>query len=319
MTTFDAVNGNRGAGMPTAKELDPSESLSALFGAKLRKLRHGAGLTQRQLGAMIPIAHSMIARFELGTETPTQQVVEALDRLLAADGDLVDLWLHVVRTPIPDWARKYIHLEPQAHKIQTYSGHTVHGLLQTPGYARALLGNAVPGVGKRLEGLLTARLARQGVLRRPDDPTKLWAIIDEAVLRRPVGGPVVMREQLGHLLAVSAELENVTLQVLPFEQGAPAVMSGALTVLSFLDRQPVAYLENSQSGELVEHARRVSEYALAFDHLLAQALSPEASIRLIRSAMEDHRDPRIPTRPQRRRLAQVQPQQRAGRGVRRGR
>ncbi|MEU7566036.1 helix-turn-helix domain-containing protein [Streptomyces fradiae] len=304
--------------MPTAKPLDPSESLSALFGAKLRKLRTSAGLTQRQLGGMIPIAHSMIARFELGTETPTQQVAEALDRLLAADGDLVDLWLHVVRTPIPDWARKYMLLEKQAHKIQKYVALTVPGMLQTPGYARALLNDAVPSVGDRLERLLAARLARQEALRCQDPPV-LWAIIDESVLRRPVGNVTVMRAQLGHLASVSSELANVRLQVLPLDRGAPAVMSGALTVLSFFDRQPVAYLENSQSGELVEHTGHVAEYALAFDHLLAQALSPEASIRLIRSAMEDHRDPRIPTQSRRRRLAQVQLQQRAGRGLRRGR
>jgi transcriptional regulator with XRE-family HTH domain len=304
--------------MPAPKELDPTQSLSALFGAKLRKLRVHAELTQRHLGEKIPIAHSMIARFELGTETPTQQVAEALDRILGADGDLVDLWLHVVRTPIPDWARKYVHLEPQAHKVQKYVAHTVPGLLQTPAYARALLSDAVPSVGSRLEGLLTARLARQQILHR-EDPPVLWVIIDEAVLRRPVGGPSVMHEQLGHLLSVSASLANVTLQVLPFDRGAPAVMSGALTVLSFFDRQPVVYLENSHSGELVEQAGRVSEYALAFDHLLAQALSPEASARLLRSAMEDHRDPRLPSRSQRRRLAQVQLQQRAGRRLRRGR
>ncbi|AOT60616.1 MULTISPECIES: helix-turn-helix domain-containing protein [Streptomyces] len=304
--------------MPTAKPLDPSESLSALFGAKLRKLRTSAGLTQRQLGGMIPIAHSMIARFELGTETPTQQVAEALDRLLAADGDLVDLWLHVVRTPIPDWARKYMLLEKQACKIQKYMAHTVPGLLQTPAYARELLTVAVPAMS-RLESMLRARLSRRTLLYR-DDPPVLWTILDEAVLLRPIGGPDVMREQLGHLLSVSAGLANVTLQVLPYDRGAHPVLGGSLTVLSFLDRPSVAYLENSHSGELVESSGRVHNYALAFDHLLAQALSPQASARLIRNVMEEsYRDPRLPTRSQRRRLAQVQLQQHAGRGLRRGR
>ncbi|MFJ8694388.1 helix-turn-helix domain-containing protein, partial [Streptomyces roseolilacinus] len=297
--------------MPTAKELDPSESLSALFGAKLRKLRNAAELTQRQLGAMIPIAHSMIARFELGTETPTQQVAEALDRLLHADGDLVDLWLHVVRTPIPDWARKYMLLEQQAHKIQKYMAHTVPGLLQTPHYARELLTVAVPNMNGKLEDMLTARLNRRTLLYR-ENPPVLWAVLDEAVLRRPVGSPAVMREQLGHLLSVSEASANVTLQVLPYDRGAHPVLGGSLTVLSFLNRPGVAYLENSHSGELVEPAGRVSNYALAFDHLLAQALSPQASARLIRNVMkESYRDPRLPTRPQRRRLAQVQLQQHA--------
>ncbi|MDT9683266.1 helix-turn-helix transcriptional regulator [Streptomyces sp. TRM76323] len=304
--------------MPTAKALDPSESLSALFGARLRKLRTRAGLTQRQLGAMIPIAHSMIARFELGTETPTQQVVEALDRLLHADGDLVDLWLHVVRTPIPDWARKYMLLERQAYKIQTYSAHSVHGLLQTRAYARALLTAAVPSVGNRLEDLLEARLDRQATLYHDEAPV-LWVILDESVIRRPIGGRAVMQEQLGHLLSVSEALANVTLQVLPYDRGAHPVLGGSLTVLSFYNRSGVAYRENSHSGELIEHAGKVAQCALAFDHLLAQALSPQASARLIRTVMEDFRDPRLPTRSQRRRLAQVQLQQHAGRRVRRGR
>ncbi|MEU3630492.1 helix-turn-helix transcriptional regulator [Streptomyces fradiae] len=304
--------------MPTAKPLDPSESLSALFGAKLRKLRMSAGLTQRQLGGMIPIAHSMIARFELGTETPTQQVAEALDRLLAADGDLVDLWLHVVRTPIPDWARKYMLLEKQACKIQTYSAHSVHGLLQTRAYARALLAAAVPPVGNRLEQLLEARLARGATLHGDAAPV-LWVVLDEAVIRRPVGGNSVVHEQLGHLLSVSEAMSNVTLQVLPYSRGAHPVLGGSLTVLSFLDRSGVAYRENSHSGELIEHAAQVAQCALAFDHLVAQALSPQASVRLIRSVMEDFCDPRIPTQSRRRRLAQVQLQQHAGRRVRRGR
>ncbi|WP_149184983.1 helix-turn-helix transcriptional regulator [Streptomyces sp. TRM49041] len=305
--------------MPAPKELDPTRSLSALFGAKLRKLRVNAGLTQKKLGQKIPIAHSMIARFELGTETPTQQVVEKLDRLLGADGELVDLWMHVVRTPIPDWARKYVRLEADSHKIQKYVSHTVPGMLQTPAYVRELLTVAVPTVGDQLEDMLTARLARQKLLYREDAPV-LWVVLDEAVLRRSIGGPAVMREQLGHLLSVSEALAKVTLQVLPYDRGAHPVLGGSLTVLSFLDRPGVAYLENSHSGELVEHAGRVSEYDLAFDHLLAQALSPEASARLIRTVMEEsYRDPRLPSRAQRRRLAQVQLQQHTRRGLRRGR
>ncbi|MFF8385840.1 helix-turn-helix domain-containing protein [Streptomyces kanasensis] len=304
--------------MPAPKELDPTQSLSALFGAKLRKLRVHAELTQRQLGEKIPIAHSMIARFELGTETPTQQVAEALDRILGADGDLVDLWLHVVRTPIPDWARKYMLLEQGAYRIRKYAADTVPGLLQTRAYARALLSVAIPSVRKQSEEKLEARMARQEILGR-EDPPSLSVVLDEAVLRRPIGGTAVMRRQLGHLLALSSESENVTVQVLPFARGAHAVMGGSTTVLSFLDRPAVTYMEWSYSGELIESAATVAEYALAFDQLQAQALSPQASARLLRSVMEDYRDPRLPSRSQRRRLAQVQLQQHAGRRLRRGR
>ncbi|WP_229920713.1 helix-turn-helix domain-containing protein, partial [Streptomyces avidinii] len=97
--------------MPAPKELDPSASLAALYGAKLRKLRIRAGLTQRQLGDKIPIAHSRIAQFELGNEVPPEDVNGKLDVLLDADGDLIDLWGHIKRTPYPDWARRYMNLE----------------------------------------------------------------------------------------------------------------------------------------------------------------------------------------------------------------
>lgn len=305
--------------MPTAKELDPSESLSALFGAKLRKSRHGAGLTRRRLGAMIPIAHSVIARFELGTGTPTRQVVEALDRLLAADGDLVDLWLHVVRTPIPDWARKDVRLEAEAHVIQKFATGTMPGLLQTEAYAEALLDAAPPRMRRQTAGTVKARLARQEILYQASAPA-LLVIIDEGILRRPVGSSEVMRAQLGRLLSVPQESANVGVRVLPFPHGAHPIMSGSTTVLSFLDRPAVTYLEHSCSGELVEHAATVAGYIPAFDHLQARALPYQESADLIRNVMEDgYRDPRIPTRPRRRRLAQVQPRQPGRRGPRRGR
>lgn len=133
--------------MPAPKELHPTSSLPELYGAKLRKLRLRAGWTQRELGDRVPIAHSRIAQFELGKEIPPKDVSDALDRLLGADGDLCDLWAHIQTTPIPNWARRYVELEPQACKIRKYMAHTVPGLLQTRAYARALLSIARPSVG----------------------------------------------------------------------------------------------------------------------------------------------------------------------------
>ncbi|MEV0093291.1 helix-turn-helix transcriptional regulator [Streptomyces sp. NPDC050738] len=305
--------------MPAPKELHPTSSLPELYGAKLRKLRIRAGWTQRELGDRVPIAHSRIAQFELGKEIPPKDVSDKLDALLGADGDLCDLWAHVQKTPIPDWARRYVELEPQACKIRKYMAHTVPGLLQTKAYARALLGVARPSVGDKLEAMLETRLARQAILARPDGPV-LWTILDEAVLRRRIGGGAVMHEQLSQLLRMTTEMKHVTVQVAPFDLEEHPLLGGSLTVLSFPRRPDVAYLESSHSGELAEHQGTVAEYALAFDHLQAQALPPSASADLIRSAMEDiYRDTRRPTRPQRRRLAQVQPQQHAGWRLRRSR
>ncbi|MEV8225060.1 helix-turn-helix transcriptional regulator [Streptomyces sp. NPDC079167] len=302
--------------MPAPKKLDPTQSLEALYGSMLRKLRMKAGWTQRELGNMIPIAHSRIAQFELGNETPVFDVAEALDRLLKADGDLMDLWQHVVRTPIPNWAIRYVNLEPKATKIRKYAAHSVPGLLQTEGYARGLLSVARPSVGDGLDKLLAARMARQQILGRSKPPV-LWAVLDEAVLHRVVEQPSVMSAQLKHLLDVAESRNEITLQVLPFSAGAHPLLDGSATVLSFASRADVAYLEGSHSGELIEHGVAVAEYALAFDYLLSLALSPRASATMIRSVLEDlNRDARPPGRSARRRLAQVQLQQHAGRRLR---
>ncbi|WP_030677313.1 Scr1 family TA system antitoxin-like transcriptional regulator [Streptomyces rimosus] len=302
--------------MPAPKELDPSTSLEALYGVKLRKLRSRAGWTQQELGDKVPIAHSRIAQFELGNESPTKDVSDALDVLLGADGDLSDLWEHIQRTPFPNWSRKYMRLEAKAIKMRKYMAHTVPGLLQTEAYARELLHAARPNVA--VEELLAARLDRQKLLAVGNPPT-LWVVLDEAVLRRQVGSASIMRAQLAHLLRAQEASERVVVQVLPFRQGAHPAMGGSITVLSFRHRSDVVYLEGSHSGELVEQPEQVAGYELAFDHLQAQALSQRASVDLIRTVMEDtYGDPRLPTRSGRRKLAQEQLQQYAGRRLHRG-
>ncbi|KUF17824.1 helix-turn-helix domain-containing protein [Streptomyces silvensis] len=305
--------------MPAPRELDPTTSLAALYGVKLRRLRVGSGWTQRQLGDQVPVAHSRIAQYELGKESPPKDVCDALDRLLGAGGDLNELWEHVQRESIPDWARKYVELEARASVIRKYQAHTVPGLLQTAGYARALLTVARPSVGDRLENMVTTRLMRQDILNRAAPPV-LWTLLDESVLYRPVGGAAVMCEQLRHVLEAMARYDRVRVQVLPYESGAQPLLGGSATVLSFPRRPDVVYLEGSHSGELVEQVGIVTEYGLAFEHVQAQALGLDESADLIRSVMEgSHRDVRIPTRPERRRVAQVQLQQHAGRRLRRGR
>ncbi|MEV8566581.1 Scr1 family TA system antitoxin-like transcriptional regulator [Streptomyces sp. NPDC051322] len=273
--------------MPAPKELDPSASLAALYGAKVRKLRVRAGWTQRELGDQIPIAHSRIAQFELGNETPPADVSGKLDVLLGADGDLVDLWVHIKRTPIPDWARKFVAYEAGATKMLKYMAHAVPGLLQTEGYARALLRISRPrDTDPEIEALVSARMERQAILGGRVPPL-LWCILDEAVIRRPVGGRAGSREQLEHLLRM-ARTPHVVLQVLPFDQGEHPVMGGSLTLLSFERGPDVAYTESSHSGELIESAETVAEYALAYDLLQAKALPPDASLTVIRSAMEEY-------------------------------
>ncbi|WP_181766831.1 helix-turn-helix domain-containing protein [Streptomyces albidus (ex Kaewkla and Franco 2022)] len=273
--------------MPAPKELDPSSSLAALYGAKLRKLRSRTGWTQRELGDKVPVAHSRIAQFELGNETPPRDVSAKLDELLGADGDLTDLWEHVRRTPFPDWARAFVAREAKATKMLKYMAHAVPGLLQTEAYARALLRMSRPrDTDAQVEELVYARLERQAVLRGGSPPL-LWCILDEAVIRRPVGGVAVMHGQLNRLLH-SAGTPHVVVQLLPFDKGEHPVMGGSLTLLSFGKAHDVAYTESSHSGELLEHPEEVAEYALAYDLLQAKALPPDESLQVIRSVAKEY-------------------------------
>lgn len=302
-----------------AKAIDPQASMAALFGTRVRKLREAAGLTQTEVGARTHVVGSRITQIERATGAkPTLELTRALDRELVADDLLIDLWPYVYREAYPDWSQAFIAYSARAAVIREYSSHAVPGLLQTPEYARALLsmGHSLRDA-EHLEERVAARLDRQVRLTGPDRP-ELWIILDEAVLRRPVGGSAVMRGQLEKLLRM-AEEPNITVQVLPFDQGAHGALAGSLTVLVLPDGTQVAYTEGAHHGQLTEEPEEVERFVLTYDHLRAMALPPLMSLELIRSVLEvDYRGSRVPSRSDRRRLAQQQLQQRGGRQLRAG-
>ncbi|WP_189525559.1 helix-turn-helix domain-containing protein [Streptomyces sindenensis] len=293
--------------------------MAALFGSRLRKLRVAAGLTQAEVGALAHVVSSRIAQLERATGAkPTLELTRVLDKELVADELLVDLWPYVYREAFPDWSQAFIAHSARAAVIREYASHVVPGLLQTPEYARALLsvGQTLRDA-EHLEERLAARLDRQVRLTGPDRP-ELWIILDEAVLRRPVGGAAVMRGQLEKLLRM-AEEPNVTIQVLPFDQGAHGSLGGSLTVLVMPDGTEVAYTEGAHYGQLTEEPDEVERFVLTYDQLRAMALPPLMSLALIRSVLEaDNRAASVPSRSDRRRLAQQQLQQPGGRQLRAG-
>lgn len=301
-----------------AQAIDPRQSMAALFGSRVRKLRTAAGLTQAELGRMTHVVSTRITQIERSSGArPTFELARALDAALVADNLLVDLWPYVYREAFPDWARTFMAHSARAVAIRQYAAHVVPGLLQTEAYARAVL-----SVGRtlrseeHLEERLSARLDRQERLRSADRPD-LWVVLDEAVLRRPVGGQPVMRAQLARLLS-SAEEPHITVQVLPFDQGEHAAMGGSLTVLDLPDGAEVSYTEGAHHGQLIEDPEEVRRFAVTYDRLRAAALPPLMSLDMIRSAMEDnHHEASVPSRSDRRRLAQQQLQQ-SGRGRLRG-
>lgn len=292
--------------------------MAALFGSRVRKLRTAAGLTQTEVGALTHVVGSRIAQIERATGAkPTLELTRALDRELVADDLLIDLWPYVYREAFPNWSQAVITYSARAKVMRQYAAHVVPGL-QTPEYAQALLSTSRSlRDDEHLEERLAARLGRQTRLAGPDRP-ELWIILDEAVLRRPVGGSKVMRDQLDHLLRM-AEEPNITVQVLPFDQGEHDAMGGSLTLLVMPDGSHIAYTEGAHYGQLTEEPDEVERFELTYDDLRAMALPPLASLDLIRSALEaDYRAASVPSRSDRRRLAQQQLQQPGRRRMRTG-
>ncbi|MGW3656646.1 helix-turn-helix domain-containing protein [Streptomyces sp. NPDC005151] len=293
--------------------------MAALFGSRVRKLRTAAGLTQAELGEKTHVVSSRITQIERSSGArPTLELARALDTALVADNLLIDLWPYVYREAFPDWSRAFIAHSARAVSIREYASHVVPGLLQTEAYARALLsvGRTLKGE-EHLEERLSARLGRQERLGAADCP-ELWVVLDEAVLRRPVGGPAVMRAQLIRLLEAATK-PHITVQVLPFDQGEHDAMGGSLTVLVLPDGTEMAYTEGAHYGQLIEDPEEVSRFAVTYDRLRAVALPPLMSLDMIRSVMEGNpRGASVPSRSDRRRLAQEQLQQSGGGQLRGG-
>src|SRR6266508_3972320 len=218
-----------------------------LLGAQLRRLREGKGISRDEAGYVIRASGSKISRMELGRVSFKERDVADLLTLygVTEDGERAALlalareantpgWWHKFSDVLPTWFQSYIGLEGAASLIRTYEVQFVPGLLQTEGYARAvtLLGHAT-APDEEIERRVSLRVERQQLLTRPGPP-RLWAVMDEAALRRPIGGSEVMREQLSALIEATA-LPSVTLQVIPFSAGGHAGAGGAFTILRFGD------------------------------------------------------------------------------------
>ncbi|MFF9090052.1 helix-turn-helix domain-containing protein [Streptomyces sp. NPDC014991] len=293
--------------------------MAALFGARMRRLRTAAGLTQAELGERTHVVSTRITQIERASGAkPTLELARALDKALGADDLLVELWPYVYREAFPDWSRAFIAHSERAVSIREYAAHVVPGLLQTKEYAKAVLSVGLTLSGEeQLEERLAFRMSRQGRLGSSDRP-ELWVILDEAVLRRPIGGHAVTRNQLERLLDVASE-RHITVQVLPFDQGEHDAMGGSLTVLTLPDGSEVAYTEGAHYGQLIEDPAEVRRFTVTYDRLRANALPPLMSLDMIRSAMEGYnRGANVPSRSERRRVAQEQLQQSGGRQLRGG-
>ena len=232
-----------------------------LLGARLRKLREAAGVSREDAGFAIRGSGSKISRLELGrTGCKLRDVGDLLELYRVGAGERATLlamagsanapgWWQQYGDAVPDWFEPYLGLEQAAEVIRCYEVQFVPGLLQTPDYARAVF-QIEAGNDPELDTgqQVSVRIRRQQVLHRPRPP-RLWAVIDEAALRRPIGGAAVARAQLEHLIEM-ARLSHVSIQVAPFSAGGRAVASGPITVLRFPEAEltDVVYLEQHSTA-----------------------------------------------------------------------
>ena len=260
---------------------------------RLRQMREHAGLTLEEAGAKLDKTRSALGRIETGTTKADVHLIRSMmDIYDHYDPDLVDLVREANR---PGWWTKYniddrgyISTEAEAAGVFEFSLMNIPGLFQTEGYMRALFAaRRVRRSSEQLANDVAARLHRQQRLTDEEFPLQLVTIIDEAALRRRVGGAKVMRDQLRHLAIVS-ELSTVSVQVLPNDAGAHPGMDGAFLILTFPEDDPsVLYVEYTNGSLQVENAEEVAAARLVFDRLRSEALSPSDSVAFIERVADE--------------------------------
>jgi transcriptional regulator with XRE-family HTH domain len=292
VTTAQQESGS--AGGPTA--------LRIMLGAQLRRLREAKGVSREKAGWEIRSSESKISRMELGRVGFKERDVSDLLTLYGVDDDnerevLLELarqantpgWWHRYSDILPGWFQSYLGLEESATQIRTYEVQFVPGLLQTSDYARSVI---MLGHGRAPDEEIERRVSlrmdrRQKVLARPEPP-KVWAVVDEAALRRPIGGPKVMRAQIEALITAT-EMPNIQLQVVSFAKGGHAAAGGAFSILRFSDQElpDVVYVEQLTSALYLDKREDVDYYAAAMERLCVDADPPARTADFLTGILRD--------------------------------
>ncbi|MEV4455705.1 helix-turn-helix transcriptional regulator [Microbispora sp. NPDC049633] len=276
-------------------------ALRILLGSQLRKLRESKGISRDQAGQCIRASESKISRMELGRVGFKERDVADLLVLYGVEDEetrdvvmnLVERanepgWWHRFNDLLPSWFQAYVGLEEAAERIRTYEVQFVPGLLQTKEYARAvIMAGAVGAAPEEIARRVDLRLERQRILDGGNSP-KFWAVIDEAALRRPIGGVDVMRGQIQHLIDLMNQ-SNVTIQVIPFSYGGHAAEGGAFSILRFADPDlpDIVYVEQLASALYLDKREEVDRYSEVMERLCAVSTTPTETVDLLRQIMAD--------------------------------
>jgi transcriptional regulator with XRE-family HTH domain len=273
---------------------------------ELRRLRENSGLAQKEASNRCGFSGARLSYLENAQQNVVESDLDKLLPLYGVPGDDRDRYYEAVRNSrergwwqrfeplIPDWLALYIGLEQGAAEIRSFLPLVLPGLLQTPKYAAAVITGDVRRRSQReIARLVELRTTRQRILTRSEDPTRLWAVMDEGVLTRTPEDPHAMIAQLQHLIDIAA-YPNITLQVLPRLRGVHSYTPGPFNILIFPWDQPdpnLVYIEYRGGAVYLDEFEDIESHTLAFTGLVEQALSQDDSIAMMRNEIERYRDP----------------------------
>ncbi|MFJ9798209.1 helix-turn-helix domain-containing protein [Streptomyces sp. NPDC101145] len=257
------------------------------FGRLLKFYRERAQMTMEVLAKHTSYSKSLVAMVEKGERRPKPHFVEVADRVLGADGALKEVAATITLSGVPAWFEDYLEEEAKAAGIHMYENNVIPGLLQSPRYAKAVFECALPPWDEEeVEALVAARIGRQKVYYRDPRPLVTF-VLEKMVLTRPIGGREVLKDCLMHILDI-ARLPNVTIQVMPEDRETHAGLSGPFTLLDTAQRKAqLVYVEGQGGRYFVTEQPELGDVFARYGTMRAQALTPEASVRLIEQVAQE--------------------------------
>ncbi|MFE7463778.1 helix-turn-helix domain-containing protein [Streptomyces sp. NPDC057499] len=262
---------------------DDEESTTVLrmIGRTIKLWRDRLDMTQAELGAAIGYSEEQVSSVERGRRAPSAAFLEKADEVLGAGGMIACLRKDAEEARFPKKVRDLAKLESQAVEICAYDNSLVNGLLQTPEYLKAVFGSRRPAFPEEeVERLVAARLARQEIIEKTGMVPAFNFVQDEAALRRPIGGKMVLRQQLERLLVVG-QMRNVEIQVLPLNREDNAGLDGPFHLLRLREGATVGHTDVQLVSRLISNRREVQILELRYGIIRAQALTPRESLAYI--------------------------------------
>ncbi|MET9808176.1 MULTISPECIES: helix-turn-helix domain-containing protein [Streptomyces] len=259
---------------------EPGAAMVATVGRQIKAWREAAGMRAGEFGAALGYGENLVYKVEGGRRIPRPEFLDKADEVLGAGGKLAILKREMEEARYPKKVRDLAKLEARSVELLAYGNSSFHGLLQSAEYARALFAMRQPAYPQdEIERGVAARVARQAIYERTPAPT-LGFVQEEVVLRRPLGGKMVLRRQLERLLKIS-ELRNVTIQVMPMDREEHAGVDGEIQVLKFKDGTAVGRSEGAFGGRPVSDPKQLRILELRYGMIRAQALTPRESTAFI--------------------------------------